>query len=66
MADHLKLPRELSEEPNSLQPLRPSHRKIIENLDRWVNSPELQPPRLPKIESVRSRLAKASGQDSAS
>ena len=47
MADRLKLPRVLSEEPDAPQPLRPSHRKIIENLDRWANSRELQPPKLP-------------------
>jgi hypothetical protein len=47
MADRLKLPRALSEEPDAPQPLRPSHQKIIENLDRWANSRELQPPKLP-------------------
>jgi hypothetical protein len=46
MADRLKLPRALSEEPDAPQPLRPSHQKIIENLDRWANSRELQPPKL--------------------
>jgi hypothetical protein len=25
-------------------PNRPSHEKVIENLDRWANSPGLQPP----------------------
>ena len=47
MADRLKLPRALSEEPDAPEPLRPSHQKIIENLDRWANSRELQPPKLP-------------------
>jgi hypothetical protein len=45
MADQIKLPRALSEEPDAPKPLRPSHQKIIENLDRWANSSELQPPR---------------------
>ena len=45
MADQFKLPRALSDEPNAPKPLRPSHQKIIENLDRWANSSELQPPR---------------------
>jgi hypothetical protein len=45
MADKFKLPRALSDEPNAPKPLRPSHQKIIENLDRWANSSELQPPR---------------------
>jgi hypothetical protein len=26
-------------------PTRPSHEKVIENLDRWANSPGLQPPK---------------------
>jgi hypothetical protein len=26
-------------------PVRPSHEKVIENLDRWANSPGLQPPK---------------------
>jgi len=47
MTDEIKLPRMLSEEPDGSKPLRPSHRKIIENLDRWANSRELQPPKLP-------------------
>ncbi len=51
MTDHLKLPRALSDEPDAPKPLRPSHQKIIENLDRWANSRELQPPRLPDDEA---------------
>jgi hypothetical protein len=47
MTDHLKLPRALSDEPGAPTPLRPSHQKIIENLERWANSHELQPPKLP-------------------
>jgi hypothetical protein len=47
MTHEIKLPRMLSEEPNASKPLRPSHQKIIENLDRWANSRELQPPKLP-------------------
>ena len=47
MANQLKLPRMLSDEPNAPKPLRPSHQKIIENLDRWANSSELQPPKMP-------------------
>jgi hypothetical protein len=47
MTDHIKLPRMLSREPDAPEPLRPSHQKIIEDLDRWANSSELQPPKLP-------------------
>ena len=50
MTDHLKLPRALSSEPDAPKALRPSHQKIIENLERWANSSELQPPKLPDIE----------------
>ena len=48
MSENLRLPRALSEEPNAPKPIRPSHQKIIENLDRWANSRELQPPKLPE------------------
>jgi hypothetical protein len=47
MTDEIKLPRRLSEEPNAPRPRRQSHQKVIENLDRWANSSELQPPTLP-------------------
>lgn len=46
MTEHIKLPRKLSEEQECPPPRRPSHAKVIENLDRWANSPELQPPTL--------------------
>lgn len=52
MADRFKLPRALSEEPDAPEPLRPSHQKIIENLDRWANSRELQPPKLPDSQTA--------------
>jgi hypothetical protein len=52
MADRLELPRALSEEPDAPQPMRPSHQKIIENLDRWANSRELQPPKLPESQTA--------------
>jgi hypothetical protein len=51
MTDYIKLPRALCEEPEAPKPLRPSHQKIIENLDRWANSRELQPPKLPDNET---------------
>ena len=44
MTENVKLPRKLSEEQKPPLPLRPSHADVIENLDRWANSPELQPP----------------------
>jgi hypothetical protein len=44
MTENIKLPRKLSEERESPPPRRPSHAHVIENLDRWANSPELQPP----------------------
>ena len=50
MTDQVRLPRKLSEEPDAPEPRRPSHRKVIEQLDRWANSPGLQPPRAPRCE----------------
>ena len=45
MTENIKLPRKLSEERPPPPPRRPSHARVIENLDRWANSPELQPPK---------------------
>ena len=45
MTNHVKLPRKLSEERAAPKPLRPSHAQVIEQLDRWANSPGLQPPK---------------------
>jgi len=44
MTEEIKLPRKLSEEPRAPKARRPSHENVIENLDRWANSPGLQPP----------------------
>ena len=46
MTETVKLPRELSEQREPQPPLRPSHAKILENLERWANSTGLQPPKL--------------------
>jgi len=52
MTDNIKLPRNLSDEPKAPKPRRPSHAKVIENLDRWANSPGLQPPKMPDAKSA--------------
>jgi hypothetical protein len=52
MTDQTKLPRTLSKEQDAPKPLRPSHQKILENVDRWANSCGLQPPRLPDSKSA--------------
>ena len=46
MTENIKLPRKLSEERKPPPPQSPSHADVIENLDRWANSPGLQPPKL--------------------
>ncbi|WP_194458246.1 hypothetical protein [Bradyrhizobium sp. CCBAU 53421] len=46
MTNDIKLPRKLSEEPEAPKPQRPSHAQVIDQLDRWANSPGLQPPRM--------------------
>jgi hypothetical protein len=48
MTEEIKLPRKLSDEPKAPKPRRPSHEKVIDDLDRWANSPGLQPPTLPE------------------
>jgi hypothetical protein len=53
MTEHIKLP----EEQECPPPRRPSHAKVIENLDRWANSPELQPPTFVRRESRSAEYA---------
>ncbi len=48
----IKLPRKLSEEAGPPESRRPSHAKIIEDLDRWANSPGLQPPAPPDAKTA--------------
>ena len=52
MTDAVKLPRKLSDEPMPPKPQRPSHERVIEQLDRWANSPSLQPPTLPDAKTL--------------
>jgi hypothetical protein len=52
MTEDIKLPRKLSDESTAQQPRRPSHEKVIDNIDRWANSPGLQPPTLPTAKSA--------------
>ncbi|HZR76189.1 hypothetical protein [Bradyrhizobium sp.] len=52
MTEDIKLPRKLSDEPMAPKPRRPSHEKVIENLDRWANSPGLQPPTMSTSKSA--------------
>ncbi len=42
MSKEIKQPRGQKDQKS---PNRPSHEKVIENLDRWANSPGLQPPK---------------------
>ncbi len=32
-------------EQKSAKPRRPSHEKVVEEIDKWANSPGLQPPK---------------------
>ena len=52
MTETVKLPRKLSDEQKLPPPRRPSHADVIENLDRWANSPGLQPPKSSEAKSA--------------
>lgn len=52
MTDEVRLPRKLSEEPKPAKPVRPSHQKVIDQVERWVNSPGLQPPRTEDAKTI--------------
>ncbi|WP_407168170.1 hypothetical protein [Bradyrhizobium sp. ORS 111] len=63
MPERVKLPRKLSQEPGAPPPQRPSHQRIIEELDDWANSPGLQPPtdgedKKPDDRKARSRAGR--------
>jgi len=50
--DNVKLPRKLSDEPKAPKPRRPSHAEVIEQIERWANSPGLQPPKASDAETI--------------
>jgi hypothetical protein len=58
MTEDIKLPRKLLDEPTVQKPHRPSHQKVIENIEGWANSPGLRPPTLPDPEPVWSPRAR--------
>lgn len=53
MTDKVRLPRKLSEEPEAPKSsVPPSHQKVIDQVERWANSPGLQPPRTDDAKTV--------------
>lgn len=52
MTNEVRLPRMLSRESEAPKPVRPSHQKVIDQLERWANSPGLQPPRTEDARTV--------------
>ncbi|MBR0774624.1 hypothetical protein JQ625_07265 [Bradyrhizobium diazoefficiens] len=52
MTNEVRLPRKLSEESEAPKPVRPSHQKVIDQVERWANSPGLQPPRIDDAKTV--------------
>jgi len=52
MTSEVRLPRKLSEEPEAAKPVRPSHQKVMDQVERWANSPGLQPPRKDDAQTI--------------
>ena len=52
MTDEVRLPRKLSDEPEGPKSVRPSHQKVIDQVERWANSPGLQPPRTEDAKTI--------------
>ena len=52
MTDDVRLPRKLSDEREPQKPVRPSHQKVIDQVERWANSPGLQPPRTDDAKTI--------------
>jgi len=45
MTKEVRLPRKHFEGSEAPKPVRPSHQKVIDQVESWANSPGLQPPR---------------------
>jgi len=52
MTEDVRLPRKLSDESDAQRPVRPSHQKVIDQVERWANSSGLQPPRTEDAKTV--------------
>jgi hypothetical protein len=52
MTDEVRLPRKPSNETDVPKPVRPSHQKIIEQVERWANSAGLRPPRTEDAKTI--------------
>jgi len=52
MTEDVRLPRKLSDELEAQKPVRPSHQKVIDQVERWANSPGLQPPRTEDAKTI--------------
>jgi len=52
MTEEVRLPRKLSDEREAPQPVRPSHQKVIDQVERWANSPGLQAPRTDDAKTI--------------
>ncbi|WP_247496889.1 hypothetical protein [Bradyrhizobium sp. 149] len=61
MTNEVRLPRTTAEEGDAPKPVRPSHQKVIEQVERWANSPGLQPPRLQPSTPCESGLTLRNG-----
>ena len=52
MTEEVRLPRKLSKDVEAPKPVRPSHQKVIDQVERWANSPGLQPPRMEDAKTI--------------
>jgi hypothetical protein len=55
MTKEVRLPRRLADGAEASKPVRPSHQKVIDQVERWANSPGLQPPRTEDAETAATR-----------
>jgi hypothetical protein len=52
MTNEVRLPRTHVEESEAPRPVRPSHQKVIEQVERWANSAGLRPPRTEDAKTI--------------
>ena len=54
MTNEVRFPRNHVDESEAPSPVRPSHQKVIEQVERWANSRGLQPPRLQQATQAKA------------
>lgn len=61
MTNEVRLPRTHVEESEAPRPVRPSHQKVIEQVERWANSPGPSTAEIAAVNACQSGLTLRKG-----